>query len=407
MPVVHSSNNSIIPSNTRAVDVARDALFNISSIQQRRYHNAFEVNGYDCIVYNKLRQGEVCSCQGRQKTFTSLLKEDGKLPMEVMDKMLTGGLEFKINLNPTSRSKPSPDMRNSRGYALDTNPNTFTESKRVDGVSNDTYDVKSSKLSEGLADTIVPELLDEDADFDDNVSLQDSPCAVCFGTGWIGGYSVLNGFRKVLSSTSAKEVDGTIEYNTTPFSFFAKSVAFAVVLPKGFYSLDCFKVWNNTKVASAAKISIDNIQFSSLLFKSLSDGREHTIRIDFDELTYFTHLEIQSNLSSHFSKIEFPKFDLQKLESSDYTADVGIVASSQIPNLYPGDILAESFSNKLFMIASSSPLADSFRNYYGWDCNSRVIQGSEILNMLPRRPRLVDTRTSNFSKDNASGIRRT
>jgi hypothetical protein len=210
----------------------------------------------------------------------------------------------------------------------------------------------------------------------------------------------------VLTTIHADEVDGTVEYNTTPFSFFAKSVSFKVVLPKGFSSLDCLRVWNNTTPA-ASRIFIDNIPFSNLLYKSLSNGLEHIIKIEFDELTYFTHLEIQANLSSHRSKIEFPKFDLQKLESSDYTADVGVVASSQIPNLYPGDILAESFSNKLFMLSNASPLSDSFRNYYGWDCNSRVVQRSEILNLLPRRPNLVDTRTSNFSRDNTSGIRRT
>lgn len=407
MPVGHSSNNRIIPSNTRTVDTAKKAIQEISSIHQRRYHNAFEVNGYDCIVYNKLKQGEVCSCQGKRKTFTSLLKEDGKLPESTMNELLTGGLEFKINLTPTSRQKPIASQREERGLPPDVNPDSFTESKRISGVSNDNIDIVSTTMSDGLADTVESELIDDLNDFDDNTTFQDSACAVCFGTGWIGGFSIQNGFRKCLTTSHAKTVDGVIEYNRLPFAFYAKKVVFGVILPRGFVSLDSFRVMNNKTPVLSPVIKIDGIAYSSLLFKALSDGRSHEISIEFDELTYFTHLEIQTNFSQHATKIEFPKLELQKLESSDPTADISLVASSQIPFLSTGDLIAESVFSKLLSVYSVNSLVDNLKNTYGWECTTRVVQRSEILNLLPRRPVLSDYKTANFSKDNQSGIRRT
>ncbi len=392
MPVVHLSNNKIVPSNSRVVDVARKSIESIASIQQRKYDNAFLVNGYDCIVYNKMRSGVACSCMSRRKTFTSILQEDGKMPESVMNQMLTCGLEFKINLNPGSRSSsPAED--------------TFTN-RRPQNVSNTLDDIVSTNLSEGLSDTVLDDFIEDEGQFDNNVSFQDSACSICFGTGWEGGYSPLGGSRKILTVKHLADIDGTIEYNKTPFPFYAKSASFNTILPLGTIIIDSVRVLNNNKELGEYSITIDDIEISDLLIKSLSDGRLHRIRVSFKDLTYFTHLEIQTSQIPSV-KLEFPKFDFQRLEMSDYTADLSIVTSGRIPSVLPGDIIAECLSQRLFMITSSTPLNDSLRNYYGWDCQARVIQKSERLNLLPRRRTLVDTRTTNMVVDNYTGIRRT
>jgi hypothetical protein len=61
MPVKTSNNNRILPANGRAVDVAKRAIQEILPVQQMRYHDAFAVQGYEGVLYNRLGQGPMAS----------------------------------------------------------------------------------------------------------------------------------------------------------------------------------------------------------------------------------------------------------------------------------------------------------------------------------------------------------
>lgn len=63
MPVLHLSNNDLIPSNQRNSDVAAFAVEGIAAIQQQKTNAAFHVQGVQCILYRRLNTGMRCSCQ--------------------------------------------------------------------------------------------------------------------------------------------------------------------------------------------------------------------------------------------------------------------------------------------------------------------------------------------------------
>ena len=421
MPFYSRSNNRILPSNSRAVDVAKETLRGLMPVQQRKYDNAFKVQGYESLVYNRLTQGLVCSCQANQKVFSSLLDADGKMPVGTMNELLSGGMEFKIQPYG-SRASGRDDLRGPRNipplarddqfYGELIDENTLYADNLGD--ITDPY-IESSPLGtpgeRGDNGPVQTDTLDDQVEmFDTNILDHSSTkCTVCFGTGFVGGYSSLHGWRKVLTTHSPERsaVTGTIEAYRTPNAFFATSVTFSTILPRGFVYLDAFRVWNNDDRANPTAILIDNLPYSDALLPALCDGRVHRITIQFEALTYWTHLEIQIGLSRETAMLEFPKLTSgTTTELRDLTEDVSINASPTIPKLSTYDVLVESTFGKCFIVGSATGWNDRDRNVLGWDVNARVIQPNELLHNLPRRRHLQQQRT-NMVRDNQRGGRRT
>lgn len=421
MPIKHRSNNRILPANSRAVDVAKQAIRDIMPLEQRRYQNAFEVQGYETLVYNKLRQGTACSCQANRKVFTGLLGEDGKMPAGHMNELLTGGMTFTINTYG-ARQPGRSDLREPRNiptlsrddqfYGELTSENNVPSYIENHGDLDDPF-VDVVDLKEGSNGPQQDQTLDEVVEVFDADSLDQSytKCTVCMGTGFVSGYSLLGGWRYCLS-TQAPELDrgslvGTIEVNQTPHAFYATKVDFDVVLPKGLVYLDAFHLWNNTERVNNSTCSIDDLPFSTDLLRAMCDGRKHRLTIEFDELTYFTHLEIQIGLTDKPALLEFPRLTSgTNLKVKDLIEDVQINASPTIPKLTTEDVLVESTFGKAFIVGTSNWWNDNKRNVLGWDVSARVIQSSELLSNLPQR-RQLSQRTTNLVRDNVNGIRRT
>lgn len=425
MPFNSKSNNRILPPNTRAVDVARKAIRDLAPIQQRKYANAFEVGGYESVVYTKLLQGMPCSCMAHRSAVATLLDAEGKLPQGTINQILTGGLEFEVRRYGT-RTGVREDYRADRGLdPVNPGENTKNEpllpnAKRLVDADYETFDlndevattIPNTDTDESVAvnGPVRRETLDDVVgDFDTDLSLNESSCLVCYGSGFVGGYSVLGGWRACLSTQwmPRATVTGTIEANRQPHAFYATQVSFDIVIPKGFVYLDAFRFWNNQDRVVPDVVTIDNLPYSVELFAALCDGRKHTITVQFLDLTYFTHLEIQVCSTRHPAKIEFPKLTQgSDLRFEDPTEDVQINASPVIPNLARWDVIVESTRGKVFQISSATPWNDANRNVLGWDCNARVVQPSEVVGNLPRRRKLSQQAT-NLVRNNVSGTGRT
>lgn len=416
MPLLHRTNNRIVPANSRAVDVAKRSIKDIIPVQQRRYANAFEVQGYETIVYQRLWHGVACSCQNHRGVSASYLDRDGKMAPGAMDTLLSGGLPFAVN-RYAARQPIRPDMRSV--------PSKFEDGQIMDGddVGDNSFTIADDELNDVFATDISSEhqegtngpsdaedLDDRSTIFDGESDMNDTRCAICFGSGYVGGYAVLNGYRKVLHTNSPEltVLNGTKEYNKVPHAFMCSAVEFRTVLPKGAMSVDQFAVWNNDKMVWPDSIQIDGLPFSNALLLALCDGREHTLSLGFDdELTYFTHVEIQLNLSRIKALFELPRMSQGTNEGlQDATNELSLNASPAIPALKKGDILVECTFGKALIVGSCNPWNDAQRNVLGWDVDTRVIQPSELVNLLPRR-QLTDQKSTYMVRDNMSGIRRT
>lgn len=423
MPITSRTNNKILPSNSRAVDVARKTLDTLIPVQQRRYANAFEVDSYETVVYNRLRHGVACSCQSQRKVAATLLGEDGKMKPGTMDQILTGGLEFKVNPYG-ARIPPRSDLREERekpNQGIDDEDifyDKLPNAKNVVGfdIVDDDLDnpalVTSDPLGSGVNGNAAgpggTSLDDAVENFDSEEFLNDTKCGICFGTGFVGGYTVLNGLRLVVDPTYPNlDVSGSIETNRQPYSFYADSVKATIVLPRGIIGIDAVRVWNNDVPLDEATLKIDNLAFSNQLLLALSDGKSHTIEVLFEELTYWTHLELQFNMSTKRALFELPRMqEGSNMSLQDAVDDLTINASPVIPSLKREDVLVESTFGKVLIISSSTFWNDSKRNVLGWDVQTRVVQPAELLHSLPRR-RLTNQKATYLVRDNKDGIRRT
>lgn len=426
MPVVHKSNNRILPANQRSVDVAKQAINDLIPVEQRRYHNAFLVEGYDCLVYNALKQGLACSCQAHDKALATALDEEGKMPFAKQNELLTG-MSFKVNL---MRQQPAPpdNMRETLGLPPPFQEGLINEGPKgpnfveppLDIVTRDpTYPfgtiITDSQADNGLDDFGANgpnnSLDDRFKDFDSGTQgvLGDTTCGICFGRGYVGGFSLLAGWRQILSTQWAdKEThDSLIEVNKRPHKFWGKRVTFKAVLPKGFKALDSLTVWNNIEQVTGATIKIDNqVATYSLLFQKF-DGLQHEIEVSFEQETDWTHLEFQVDLGNQ-ARLEFPRmtkgFDASKL---DGTEAVSINMSPIIPIVSVRDVVVESTFGKGFVLTSTQFWNNRHRKVLGWDCQARVVQPNEVLNLLPRRKPVQQQKSTRMIRDNVDGRRRT
>jgi hypothetical protein len=421
MPFTRRTNNRILPANSRTADVARTVLDALVPIQQRKYANAFEANGYETLVYNRLKHGVACSCQGDRKAAATILGEDGKLKPGHMEKLLTGGLSFKIG--PYGVKEPMrEDLRTIRGGKPQPN-----DERKFDVMDNDKpladFDLESEDLDNPYATQTTTQNGDEDdaqdiidqttddvsENFDGEEYVSDTKCAVCFGTGYVGGFSLLNGLRLVMSTqwTDITDLQGSIEINRQPHAFFVTSVSFRVVFPKGVMGVDTFRLWNNDIQIHAQSMKIDNLSYSMDLLRAKCDGLPHTVTIAFERLTYFTHVEFQFNMSVQRALFEFPRGSFgSNMQLVENLEDMQLNASPTIPNIEREDMLVECTLGKAMVVSAVTDWKTAKRQILGWDVTVRALQPAELLNLLPRR-HPVHQKTTYMVRDNSDGVRRT
>lgn len=446
MPYRESGNNqTIIPANARNSDVAQKAIQEIAPVQQQRYKAAFLVHGYACVVYSRMQSGTVCSCSGSRKRMNSILGEDGKANEQVLAEMLTGqqfrttpyGAErwavngFKspmyepntpIDPRPTTPpgygpQPPIPPDVQFEGYDSEfatspDAPNAF--SPRFDIVAPpDTYPVQ--RTSDGEHEIVgdngpvqVDTLDDLMGEWDSGtMSFFDSGCPVCFGTGFVGGFSPLYGHRQVLTPDMVYLTEGSIVGTDLPWSA-TGSFQFNLTLPRGASALNTLTLWNLNK-RLGYKMFIDGQLATAASIMQFCDGKPHGVQVVIDRDTQWTHLEIQFSIGLTTAYFDFPRLprknDTNLLEQ---TEPFRIVISPDVPQVInPGDIISESTNGRVLVVQTVEPWNTRNRITLGQTIEVRPIQPQEYYNLLPRIYRVpTKDRTADLQYDNQTGVQR-
>lgn len=439
MAVLHRSNNRIIPTNTRAADVARATIDGLLPHQALRYHNAFKVEGYDGVLYNKLRGGTICNCMSRQTAAAEaggFLDADGNASPGAINEMLTGGAGFGIlpfGVRPRSPlviDDGATPLQLSRGEGLSLKTRQAQSSVSPGSTGDDDFDwedeiprtnvpypsaatgFQSSGMippnigrivtpdagnleGDGLSGEFAMEELITNADSNGIDScfmgLNDVACPICLGSGFVGGYSVYNGYRKVLVAKDASspiQVFMEEQYAPAVVSNDSGGLTFDnVVLPPSI-SLDSFRLMMATKVVPVLGISIDGSAYlpQDNAVLNYCDGKPHTINFNVNPGTQFTHVEIQINQSAESTLFEFPKVTQGSIETLiDRMEPFSIIVSPRIANVSTGDVIVDSTWGKAFVITSCNLWNDRRRQTIGWECSVRVVQPGELQALLPRR----------------------
>jgi hypothetical protein len=399
MPVTDQSNFQVQSANARAADVAEKAVKEIMPEMQQRYMSSFRVQGVQCVHYNRLNSGRKCTCQASQKQINGLLGKDGKADIGTINSLITGNTDFGVTpYNFNQKRVTGVDDAATSPYA------PLNKFQGVFDILSDNTEIPMADLlgsrPEGFGDNGAVEALTIDemvSDFDaGSLGFTDVACPVCFGTGYVGGFTPFHGHRQVLTVMDMQiDPNGRLDLLKSPFVAEASSFNVIVKLPRGAIGIDIFRVLNGAEPTGAI-ISIDgNVITSIIQILNYCDGKQHLINAS--NLTRFTHFEMQFNLSTESVYFEFPRRPSSNNTALlEQTEPFQIILSPNVPTMDAQDIIVEQMLGKILVVQNVNPWNSRDRSVLGWDAMVRVIQPMELYRILPGRgrTRLKDQVTS-------------
>lgn len=402
MPVRNSSNNRILPANSRAADVAERAVQEITPVFQTRYANAFRVQGVEGTLYKRLQQGVRCTCQASDYNLGRRLGSDGKATSEQISELL--GFDWEASGAGTRQEATitSPNLNNKHLGMTDNHYNEdgefvvpifSSESVKDDGAVNEI----SPEEALGQLDPFL-------------VGFSDVACGVCFGSGFIGGYAPFHGYRQVLAVSKEDDrikIDGQIDWKARPWRATVEQARIVLVIPKGLVAVDVCRFMYGSKPVNAI-LSIDGRMVTPRLLMSLR-GKSVTLEATFVEPTYITHFEFQGPTSTASVYFELPRMrksgDLAKL---DPTQPFQIILSPDVPAVDVQDVIVEMREGRHLIVGPVDQRITRQRNLLGTTIDVRVAQPQEMFTALPLRGTLpTKNQTTVGVHDNASGRYRT
>lgn len=410
MPVIHRVNNRILPNNSRNVDVAIKAIQEVTDVQQQRYLNAFRVQGYQGILYNRLHSGIRCTCQASRETINSILDKDGKADPGTINELLTGsafgitpyGTDTFNNVSddPNITSPLDPVNKYRGTFQLKGKEQNYRNQEEIaiQGYEEEFGD--NGPIQEQDLDDII-------SNFDSSsLGFSDAACPICFGTGYVNGYSPMHTFRKILTPNSVDLNDSELDPSVKPWTCDGVGFSTELILPRSIKNIDSFNLFNYNSRQNFS-FTIDGLVGDYPTLLSKCDGKSHTLEITVNNK--WTHFEIQFNVSAESMYFELPRLtkgnDLSLLEQLE---PFQVILSPNIPKIDAEDIIVESTFGKALMVQGTPWWNTKNRRVLGWECQVRVCQPQEIYNLLPRRGRIAaKNRTTNPVIDNQRGQLRT
>ncbi len=381
MPLIDRK-SPITSANARASDVASRMVEQIVPLQQQKMMSAFRVQGIQGILYSHLTQGIRCVCHSKNST-VSQLSPDGKASPGAINRVLTGSSRFGV-----SNYDDTPEAEFDAFDDEPTSPNN--QFSQWLGDLNTAGNQPSDEPSVNDDGQSSPDLDDLLAGFDmGSIGLSDVSCPICFGSSYVGGYSMFRGFRKVLLP---HDFSTASTYDLPSFELSPGVHVTTVTLPRGASQLDVFRAMlNNKPVPASFSIDGDSMAHKNLL--RYCDGLPHTLTLSTQ--SPITHVEIQFALSDEPVYFEIPKLtrnsDIQLLEQQE---PFQILVSPDVPTLKTLDIIAESQLGKMLIVQTVNPWNTRNRQMLGHEVMVRVAQPQELYNILPFRSRITGQKTA-------------
>lgn len=410
MPMVTNPSRQQQPRNRGAQRIARSSLDNLMPQIQEQFDNALSVNGVPALFYHKKTSGVACTCSLGDTT--GGLNPDGS----------PAGLP----------EEPGVAVLNPDGSGNDTYVQSMLHgaSISIDRYGSRKYDVSNPQHSEPHSPLIQSQnLINKSGDHSDPFNDQTEPfdtddlfnsngldqlnanllaanaqtgCGVCLGTGWVGGYDLLNGLRFVLDAQQQVVLENAhiaIEEHPNQFQLdnesFESVLQFEITLPLGVIGVDCIRLWNNkTQVTDGFRLELykDGVWYllEDEFLLDCCDGLEHSIRVVVDggvETNVVTHLEIQLDLGARPLYVEWPRqTESQNLQLAENIDPVQVVISPVVPTVRIGDVIVNTTYERPWLVTTSTDFIDRERNINGWDASARLVQKYEFAwNLFVRR----------------------
>ena len=396
MAVKSRSNSHIMPPNSRSVDVARQAIRDIVPVQQQKSLNAFRVNGYNGVLYTKLTSGKPCSCSSGEHLIRSRLTQDGHASEGLIDELLMGSGFFDSRpysfINPDNPSDTTPSNLKGDFESADNLAFSF-------GMTDNQHDIVGdfgvgSNGSISNPNHLIDLNGTPDTTFDNAFyGVTDSPCPVCFGSRFVGGFTPLGATRLVLPVQDWDLNGAEILHTLKPWKAAACTATTQITLPRGALAVDALKVYNGfNPIPYTLTVDGASINTNTAILK-YCDGKQHTLSLTTTQ--EWTHMELQFATTAESIHYALPRLsrsgDLSFLERLEPFA---MEVSCAAPQIGTSDVIVDTAHGKVFVVQTANPFYANNRNVLRWDVNVRPIQPRESYRILPQRGRVPTNQPS-------------
>lgn len=218
-----------------------------------------------------------------------------------------------------------------------------------------------------------------------------SGCGVCLGTGFVGGYNLVNGLRLVYDTQHAWGSNGfLLKTDRAPSYFEAGTSAVAqtfILIPLGAASLRALRLWNNKEVQTGytLEIQVDDawVTADARAVMSQADGQLHALRLRAPQGFQFTHLEVVFELKLAPLYVEWNRLtQSENPRLPENTESISVVISPTVPQVNIYDILIDSTYHRVWKITSVTNFRDRRLRVHGWEVQLRLVQEFEYPQLL-------------------------
>lgn len=394
MGLVDRINRRPQPRNDGSVRIARSALDQITPMAVQQHMNAIAVDGIPCLYFIRKSSGVPCTCTGLQPQTnpdgtnanvmpttpgSHTVQPQGFGSDEYMASVLEG-TSYRIN------------RYGSRPRHVDANgdDNKWRADPRG-RFSNDGV-IRAADLADPYArqvDTVdTDDLFDVGASQNVSASTEQTSCAVCLGTGFVGGYDPVNGNR-VVYDAQADWRGTTVNGAAKPNELVAGNQArLSLTIPMGARHLIALKVWNNKDQVSGVTINYaagDSFKQLTPDLAGVTKGVPVQLQLLFSGSSQtFTHLEVMYDMGLEpvllgWNRMSFSE-DFNKIDQLD---DVSVVLPPNIPITSLYDIVTEPVYKRAWKVTNTSNGMDRNLKVNGSEAQVRVLQPFELANLLP------------------------
>ena len=391
------------PQNSGVVSTVRSTLDAYIPVAQERYNNALSIDGRPVLYYQRKHHGIKCTCLSDGSAQPQIPSSPTGKSMEALTPQDYGSDDYVQSLLHSATVRIDRYGARPVPFEQEDTPNP-TRGAQIPLVQSRSTINKSTDLDDPFAEEIYPQ--DPDTLFFNgelpgaNVG-NTQGCAVCLGTGWVGGYNLLNGIRLVYDAQFQgwSGIVGNAATKPNTFSPSSSAVEIQVLLPKLTKSLDAMRLFSNKeqivdvkfslKLPSGAYVSLESNPHSIINY---CNGTFHTLRVEFGSSkpttqVTITHLEMQFAVESEPLYVEWNRVtETENLAVLDSFDPISAVATPLIPVVRLYDVVVEPSYNRVWKVTTAMDFWDRERNPNGWEIQLKLCQKYEITNLLPRRP---------------------
>ena len=367
--------------NVGMARIAQNRLNRLVAAESRRINEALHVDGVVCRVWQPLTAGTVCTCKGVANP-KDTIPEGPDLGLPSMDDM-SGGVQVvarRVNIQQDYNYKSNTNS------PLDSMLDSLYESQDLQATQDSDY---IQKLLDADSD-VIKSIIDDSSYI---IGSQNS-CSICFGRGFVGGYSLVGGLRLILDNSGLSQIvslQGFLNPKRAPNSFYLnpnQSIIWSVSLPSYFNTLSDPFIMYDRKLVTGMTISYsaDNGTTWVTNLNLLTSNKLDTLMVKVINSNSwpveFTHLE---QYLSWIPNLMGQIGNWQVTSGYDYknaTINTAIVLPPMVGTIDRNSFVADSKYGYLWKLNSINTISTAQNQPVSIECEGQIVRPIETIELL-------------------------